>query len=85
MIRIHLETGPRKVVETNAGTGEGTSARIHVANSHGDRAEEGRSLRSDRRRSANSLWEKVESCVTLVIGVVVVKLCLAAEKWRAQS
>ena len=33
------------------------------------RLREGR--RSDRRHSANSLWERVESCVTLVIGVVV--------------
>jgi len=55
----------------HAGTGEGISARIHVANSHGDRAEKGR--RSDRRHSTNSLWERVESCVTsrLVVGVVV--------------
>jgi len=53
----------------HAGTGEEISARTHVANSHGDRAEEGR--RSDRRHSANSLWERVESCVTLMIGVVV--------------
>jgi len=53
----------------HAGTGEEISARIHVANSNGDRAEEGRI--SDRRHSANSLWERVESCVTLVIGVVV--------------
>jgi len=51
------------------GIKEGISARIHVANSHGDRAEEGR--RSDRRHSENSLWERVESCVTMVIGVVV--------------
>ena len=35
----------------HAGTGEGISARIHVANSHADRAEDGR--RSDRRHSAN--------------------------------
>jgi len=53
----------------HAGTGVGISACIHVANSHGDRAEEGR--RSDRRHSANSLWKRVEYCVTLVIGVVV--------------
>ena len=53
----------------HAGTGEGISARIHAANSHGDRAEKGR--RSDCRHSANSLWERVESCVTLLIGVVV--------------
>ena len=47
----------------HAGTGEGISARIHVANSHGDRAEEGR--RSDRRHSANSLWERDESCMSV--------------------
>jgi len=43
----------------HAGTGEGISARIHVANSHADRAEDGR--RSDRRHSANSLWERVQA------------------------
>ena len=32
-----------------------------MANSHGDRAEEGR--RSDRKHSANSLWERDKSCV----------------------
>ena len=53
----------------HAGIGEGISARLHVANSHGDRAKEGR--RSDHRHSTNSLWERVESCVMLVIGVVV--------------
>jgi len=53
----------------HTGTGQGISARIHEANSHGDWVEEGR--RSDRRHSANLLWERVESCVTLVIGVVV--------------
>jgi len=37
----------------HAGTGEGISARIHVANSHADRAEDGR--RSDCRHSANLL------------------------------
>jgi len=53
----------------HAGTGEVISACIHVANSHGDRAKKGRT--SDRRQSAISLWERVESCVTLLIGVVV--------------
>jgi len=53
----------------HAGTVEGISARIHGANSHGHWADEGR--RSDRRHSANSLWERMESCVTLVVGVVV--------------
>jgi len=36
----------RRSERRHAGTGEGISARIHVANSHGDKAEEGR--RSDR-------------------------------------
>jgi len=45
----------------HAGTGEGISARIHVANSHRDRAEEG--CRSDHKHSANSLWERDESCM----------------------
>ena len=45
------------------GTEEGRSARIHVVNSHGDRAEEGR--RSDRKHSANSLWERDESCMSV--------------------
>ena len=57
----------------HAGTGVGISACIHVANSHGDRAEEGR--RSDRRHSTNSLWERVKSCVTLMIGVVICVSC----------
>jgi len=49
----------------HAETGEGISARIHMANSHGDsdRAEEGR--RSDRKHSANSLWERDESCMSV--------------------
>jgi len=53
----------------HAGTGEGISTRIHVANSHGDRAEEGH--RSNRRHSTNSLWERVESCVKLLVGIVI--------------
>ena len=53
----------------HAGTGEGISARTHVANSHGDRAEEGR--RSDRRHSANSLWERVDSCMSVGASIVV--------------
>ena len=52
-----------------AGAGEGISARIHVANSHADRAEDGR--RSDRRHSANSLWERVDSCMTVGASIVV--------------
>jgi len=47
----------------HAGTGGEISARIHVANSHGNRAEEGR--RSDRKHSANSLWERDESCMSV--------------------
>jgi len=47
----------------HAGTGEGISARIHVANSHGGRAKEGR--RSDRKHSANLLWERDESCMSV--------------------
>ena len=47
----------------HAGTGEGISACQHVANSHGDRAQEGR--RSDRKHSANSLWERDESCMSV--------------------
>ena len=55
----------------HAGTGEGPgiSARIHVANSHADRAEDRR--RSDRRHSANSLWEKVDSCMSVGASIVV--------------
>jgi len=53
----------------HAGTGEGISARIHVANSNADRAEDGR--RSDRRHSANSLWERVDSCMTVEASIVV--------------
>jgi len=53
----------------HAGTGEGISARIHVANSHGDRAEEGR--RSHRRHSANSLWERNDSCISVEASIVV--------------
>jgi len=53
----------------HVGTGGGISARIHVANSHADRAEDGR--RSDRRHSANSLWERVDSCMTVGASIVV--------------
>jgi len=47
----------------HAGRGEGVSARIHVANSHEDRAEDGR--KSDGRHSANSLWERVDSYMSV--------------------
>jgi len=52
----------------HAGTVEGISARIHVVNSHGDRAEKGR--RSDRRHSANSLWERDDSCMSVGASIV---------------
>jgi len=52
-----------------AGTGESISARIHAANSQGNRAEEGR--RSARRHNTNSFGERVESFVTLVADIVV--------------
>jgi len=53
----------------HAGTGEGISARIHVANSHEDRAEDGR--KSDRRHSANSLWKRDDSCMSVGASIVV--------------
>jgi len=53
----------------HAGTGEGISAYIHVATSHADRAEDGR--RSNCRHSANSLWESVDSCMTVGGSIVV--------------
>ena len=54
-----------------AGTGESISARIHAANSQGNRAEKDR--RSARRHNTNSLGERIESesFVTLVAGTVV--------------
>jgi len=51
------------------GTGEGVSAYIHVANSHTDRAEDGR--RSICMHSANSLWERVDSCMTVGASIVI--------------
>jgi len=53
----------------HAGTGEGISTRIHVANSHEDRVEDGR--KSYRRHSANSLWERVDSCMSVGASIVV--------------
>jgi len=53
----------------HAGTGEGISARIHVANSHADRAEDGH--RSDPRHCANSLCERVDSCMTVGASIVI--------------
>ena len=56
----------------HVGTGEGISAyihvAIHVANSHSDRAEDGR--RRDCSYSANSLWERVDSCMTVGARIV---------------
>jgi len=40
-----------------------------VANSHADRAEDGR--RNDCRHSANSLWERVDSCMTVGASIVI--------------
>jgi len=53
----------------HAGTGQRISARIHVANSHANRAEDRRT--SDRRHSANSLWERDDSCMTVGTSIVV--------------
>jgi len=53
----------------HAGTGEGISARIHVANSQADRAEDGR--KRDCRHNANSLWERVASCISVGVSIVV--------------
>ena len=53
----------------HAGTGEGISARIHVANSNADRAEEAQ--RSDCKHSANSLWERDDSCMLVGASIVV--------------
>jgi len=53
----------------HAETGEEISIHIHMANSHGDRAKEGR--RSERRHSANSLWERIDSCVSVGANIVV--------------
>ena len=53
----------------HAGTGEGISACIPVANSHAGREEDGR--RSDCRHSAKLLWERVDSCMTVGASIVV--------------
>ena len=53
----------------HAGTGEGISARIHVANSHEDRAEDGH--KNNCRHNANSLWERVDSCMSVGASIVV--------------
>jgi len=53
----------------HARKGDGVSTCIHAVNSQGDRAEKG--SRSARRHNANSLGVRVESCVTLVAGIIV--------------
>ena len=53
----------------HAETREGISARIHVATSHEERVEDGR--KSDRRHSAISLWERVDSCMLVGVSIVV--------------
>ena len=58
-------------------TGEEISARIHAANSQGDGAKDGR--RSDHRHNANSLWERVESCMTLVASIIVADVIIRSE------
>jgi len=40
-----------------------------VANSHADRAEDRR--RNDYQHSANSMWERVDSCMTVGASIVV--------------
>ena len=48
----------------------GGNKRLHTrGNSHADRAEDGR--RSNCRHSANSLWERVHSCMTVGATIVV--------------
>jgi len=70
----------------HTGTGEGISACIHVANSHAGRAEVGR--RSDCRHSANSLWERVDSCMTVGASIVIAYVGVHSEgvpgawRWR---
>ena len=55
----------RRSERRHTGTGEGISARIHVANSHEDRAEDSEVRKSDRKHSANLLWERDESCMSM--------------------
>jgi len=59
------------------GTGEETNVRIHVVNLHGDRAKEGR--RSDRRHSANLMWQRVDSCVSVGASVIVMGVGISGE------
>ena len=53
----------------HAGTGEGISARMHVANPHADRVEDGH--KRDCRHNANSLWERVAPCISVGVSIVV--------------
>jgi len=53
----------------HAGTGEGISARMHVANPHADRVEDGH--KRDCRHHANSLWERVAPCISVGVSIVV--------------
>jgi len=59
------------------GTGEETSARIHVVNSDGDRAKEGR--RSDRRHSANLMWQRFDFCVSVGASVIITGVGISGE------
>ena len=58
-------------MEAKAGTREQGRelALAYMENSHADRAEDGR--KSDRRHSANSLWERVASCISVGASIVV--------------
>jgi len=64
----------------HAETGEGISACIPVANSHADRAKDG--SRSDCRHSANSSWERVDSCMTVGASIVaqILVVCLSLQE-----
>jgi len=53
----------------HAGKEKGRSAYIHVANLHADRAKDGH--RSNCRHSANSLWERVNSCMMVGASIVI--------------
>jgi len=70
----------------HAGTGEGISARTHVANSHADRAEYGR--RSDRRHSENSSWKRSDSCMTVGASIVIAypgALIMCVSQYRSEG
>jgi len=74
MIRIHLETGPRRVAEAKAGTREQVRElalayiwQIHMQTGPRMDAE----AMAQGRHSANSLWERVDSCMTVGASIVV--------------